>query len=70
MIGHTQIDIAYSVRLLNVLVKSLFESGSSCPLSCLVMDAAGNKWKTGIEVMNERVYEICQCGNVQFSVEL
>ena len=51
-----------SFRLLKVeyvLVKYLFEFGFSCPLSYLVMDGAGNKCKTGVEAMNERVYEIC-----------
>ena len=71
MIGLTQIVIAYFVWFLKVkyvLVKSFFEPGYRCPLSYLVMDGAGNKWKTNVEIMNERLYEICQCGKVQFSV--
>ena len=67
MLGHTQIVIAYSVRFLKVeyvLVKSLIESGSSRPLSYLVMDGAGNNWKTGVDVMSELMK------SVQFSVEM
>ena len=44
---------------------TLFESRSSCPLSFLVMDGAGNKWKAGVEVMNESVYDICSVSCAQ-----
>ena len=71
MLGHTHISIDYFVRFLKVeyvVVKSSFESGSSCPLPYLAMDGAGNNWKTGMEIMNKIIDKICQCENVQFSV--
>ena len=61
MLGPTQIVTAYSVWFLRVeydLIMSLFESGSSCPLSYLVMDGAGNKWNTGVDIMNDRFNKI------------
>ena len=58
MLG-VQIVTAYLVRFLKVdLVKSLFESGSSCTQCYLVMNGASNK--TGVEIMIERnknIYE-------------